>query len=179
MLDFLMFFIALAVVISLIYGVVSHIRVKHKFDNYKPVKSNLKPSNQTNISDFNKYRIKESLMTNTEIKFYNCIKFILKDRYILLPQINLATVLQKVSGSSYQTELYRNIDFGIFNKNFKTLLLIEINDDTHKTKSRVERDKKVADICFNAGLPLIRFWTSYGVNYQYINSRVRQYLDLN
>ena len=34
MLDFLMFFIALAVVISLIYGVVSHIKVKHKFDNY-------------------------------------------------------------------------------------------------------------------------------------------------
>lgn len=54
-----------------------------------------------------------------------------------------------------------------------------MDGDTHKTKSRVERDKKVADICFNAGLPLIRFWTSYGVNYQYINSRVRQYLDLN
>lgn len=129
------------------------------------------------VNNENVYRLKESLLTYTEKKYFECFKTILPNNFIIQPQINLATVLEKVSGSHYQNELFRNIDFGIFDLNYKPLLMVEINDETHRNPDRVDRDIKVADICFSAGLPLIRFWTSYGIDREYFIKRFRQYLD--
>lgn len=32
----------------------------------------------------------------------------------IVPQVNLASIINKVSDSKFNTELFRNIDFGIF-----------------------------------------------------------------
>ena len=60
---------------------------------------------------------------------------------MVLPQVNLASVIDKKGDSNFRNELFRNIDFGVFNKDFKPLVLIEINDNTHFRKDRIERDK--------------------------------------
>lgn len=41
---------------------------------------------------------------------------------------------------------------------------------------RVERNKKVANICEEAGIPIIKLWTSYGVNQEYIKKRIEETL---
>ena len=69
--------------------------------------------------------------------------------------------------------LYRNIDFGIFNQNFEPLLLIEINDSTHNRPDRKERDKKVRNICENAGIKLITFYSDKSNKADYIINRIR------
>ena len=56
------------------------------------------------------------------------------------------------------------------------VFLIEINDQTHLAQERRERDRKVADICEEAGIPLITFWTSYGVQPDYIERRIMETL---
>lgn len=124
----------------------------------------------------NEYKVKTCLMTATEINYYNCLRSILPSQFIVQPQVNLATVLEKDAGSYYQNELYRNIDFCIFDNYYRPLLLIEINDETHRQPKRIERDKKVAEICASAGLPLIRFWTKYGIDSNYISKKMREYL---
>lgn len=49
-----------------------------------------------------------------------------------------------------------NIDFGIFNKyTFEPLVMIELNDITHKEEERKERDSNVIMILQSAGIPLI------------------------
>lgn len=58
-----------------------------------------------------------------------------------------------------------------FNNKYEPILLIEINDKTHNEKARIARDYKVKDICQAANLPLITFWTDYGVNQEYIQKR--------
>lgn len=163
--------IVLIIAISIIIGIIKYIiQPIYKKKHHKKNKDKI-----TKNKDYN-YITKNSLMTPIEIQFFQCFQNILKNYFYIFPQINLATIINKISTSKYQNELYRNIDFGIFDKNFKPLLLIEINDLTHKQKDRIERDKKVSEICSMAGLPLIQFWTSYGINPEYIEQKFRQFL---
>lgn len=135
-------------------------------------------SNPSFLSSNASYSSKESLMTDCEKNFFYVFRNVLPDEYIIQPQINLASIINKESFSQYQTELFRNIDFGIFDQNYTLKLLIEINDSTHMQPERIERDKKVCTICAQAGIPLITFWTEYGINETYIQNRLFKYLHL-
>lgn len=118
------------------------------------------------------YQLKPSLVTDTEMNFLKCIKDVLPKGYLIQPQANLASFIVRTDGAKYQNELYRNADFIITDLFYKPLILIEINDQTHLSRDRVERDKKVANICEEAGIPIIKLWTSYGVNKEYIKKRI-------
>lgn len=122
-----------------------------------------------------RYVVKERLMSVTEYEYFKIINSFFGDEYLILPQINLASVIDKV-GDGYRTELFRNVDFGIFDYNYRPILLIEINDNTHFRKDRIERDKKVNEICKKAKLPLITFWTKDGIDNDKIFKTLSKYL---
>jgi len=124
------------------------------------------------------YTVKESLMSETEIKYYDALCSIIGDRFILLPQINLASVIDKESEYNTRTELFRNVDFGVFDYDFKPILLIEINDNTHFRKDRMERDKKVASILKKAKLPLVTFWVKDGLDAAEMKHALSKYIKL-
>ena len=119
---------------------------------------------------------KKCLMTEMEKKFFNAIKQSVGTDYTVQPQINLATIIEKQGDFKYQNELYRNIDFGIFDDNFNVVLLIEINDETHNEPNRKKRDAKVRDISKTADIPMITFYTKYGVNQDYIDKKIKEYI---
>ena len=115
---------------------------------------------------------KKNIMTDYEYKFYLILKELEKYNYKVIPQVNLATIVEKVNNKKYYTELFRNIDFVIFNEDLTdVLLLIEVNDATHNTKKRKSRDIKVKSICANAGLNLITFYTKYANEKSYVLNR--------
>ena len=90
----------------------------------------------------------------------------------ILPQINLATIVKK-NNKGYLTELFRNIDFAIFSKDFsELLLLIELNDKTHATNKRKKRDLKVKKICGDCNYKLITFYTTYSNEKDYVVNRI-------
>jgi hypothetical protein len=124
------------------------------------------------------YKIKEKYITETEEKFGNAFKEIILNQYVIYPQVPLSQIVEKETKTKYQSELNRIIDFCIFSKEYKPLVCIEINDETHKQKERYIRDRKVKDILDNAQLPLITLWTSYGINKEYIEKRLKEHLDL-
>ena len=117
---------------------------------------------------------KKCLMTEMEKKFFVAIKKSAGENYTVQPQVNLATIIEKQGDFKYQNELYRNIDFAIFDENYNVVLLIEINDETHNEPSRKKRDAKVRDISKIAGIPLITFYTKYGVNQKYIDEKIHE-----
>ena len=117
-------------------------------------------------------------MTECEKSFFEVIKEIVEPQYTIQPQINLASVIDKEQHTKYRNELFRNIDFGIFDKNYSLVLLIEINDQSHAQPNRIDRDNKVKSICADAGIPLITFWTKYGIDKKYIYNRLQEYLPL-
>ena len=120
---------------------------------------------------------KRNLMTNYEYKFYQNIKE-LEDEYQIVPQLNLAAVTKKINNNRYYSELFRNIDFAIFSKDYQELLLlIEINDQTHNNYNRRDRDMKVKKICNDIGVKLITFYTKYPNEKTYVINRIKNELD--
>lgn len=117
---------------------------------------------------------KKCLMTEIEKKFYDAIKNGVSDNHIVLPQVNLATIIKKQGDFKYQNELYRNVDFGVFDKDYNCVLLIEINDETHTDPKRKKRDIKVKEIVQSASIPLVTFYTKYGINQEYIAKRIKE-----
>ena len=122
------------------------------------------------------YELKHSLVTKTEMQYLNCIKAILPEGYLIQAQANLASFIIKTDNARFQNELYRNVDFIITDLSYSPLLVIEINDQSHLTQDRRKRDEKVANICEEAGIPIIKLWTSYGVNQEYIKKRITETL---
>ena len=122
-----------------------------------------------------RYKLKESLMTPTEFEYYFVLEQYFGGDYRVLPQINLASVIDKV-GEGFRTELFRNVDFGIFDDAFRPILLIEINDGTHNRKDRIERDEKVNLIAKKARIPLVTFWTKDGIDREEIYRAIKKYL---
>lgn len=134
------------------------------------------PKKESNYS----YNADKNLMTKCEQKYFTALQNVIKGKYIVQPQVNLASIITKHSETfTRHNELFRNIDFGVFTVDTYTpLLLIEINDQTHNDYARKERDHKVKDICKEANIPLITFWTNYGVDERYIEKRIKEYIDL-
>lgn len=137
---------------------------------------NIKNNNdEININKINNniYKIKP-FMTQYEYSFYLKLK-VLETQYKIVPQLNLATVTNKINNNRYRNELFRNIDFAIFNNDYsKLLLLIEINDKTHYYKNRRKRDLKVEDISKQIGVPLMKFYTDKPNEQQYIINRINE-----
>lgn len=164
--DFIYGLIGLGVVCLIVYLIVK---------KFKP-KNNSKSKNQSSQA---KYQSKQ-LMSEYEKYFYEILSKNFAQDYIIMPQVNLASIIEKIKDfpKQYQNELYRNIDFGVFDKNsMKPLLLIEINDKTHNQPDRIKRDLKVKEICNQANIKLITFYTKYDNKPNYIVSRIKKELD--
>lgn len=122
---------------------------------------------------------RKKLMTDYEYKFYNILKE-LEDNYTIVPQLNLAAVVKKINNNRYYSELFRNIDFAIFTKDYQELLLlIELNDQTHNNYNRKDRDLKVKKICNDIGLKLMTFYTKYPNEKAYVINRIKNELSDN
>ena len=122
----------------------------------------------------------KSLMTKTEQYFYKILLEIEKEYDVKVqPQINLASIIEKTQKHKYANELFRNIDFGIFDKNYaKLLLAIEINDNSHLLHERIIRDKKVEKILSDANIKLIKFYTNMPNKKLYVTNRILEDLGL-
>ena len=137
-------------------------------------------SDDNNIDGPTVNYISKRFLSNNEYNFLN--KFIDLENELhvnIVPQVNLASVIDKVSDSKFHNELFRNIDFGIFNADYsKLLLLIELNDESHNNYHRKKRDIKVRDICNKAGIKLITFYTRYSNEKEYVKSRIIKELNI-
>lgn len=122
---------------------------------------------------------RKKLMTDYEYKFYNILKE-LQDNYTIVSQLNLAAVVKKINNNRYYSELFRNIDFAIFTKDYQELLLlIELNDQTHNNYNRKDRDLKVKKICNDIGVKLMTFYTKYPNEKAYVINRIKNELSDN
>lgn len=84
--------------------------------------------------------------------------------------------MDRTDNARLHNELFRNVDFLITDVEYQPKIIIEINDQSHLTAERKERDEKVKKICEKAGIPILKLWTSYGINPEYIKSRIDETL---
>ena len=169
--EFLITILTIAILILII--VLSNKIYKKFFKHKKSQNAAAKKSSNSEPQKIS-YETKQ-LMTEYEKYFYKILSENFSDKYLIMPQVNLASVVNKIKDfpKQYQNELYRNIDFGIYDKQtLLPLLLIEINDKTHNQPNRIARDKKVKEICQIAGIKLITFYSSYENKKDYVINRI-------
>ena len=123
------------------------------------------------------YEPRKALLSHMEQQFWAALKQGVPANYYVFPQINLASFIEKTDDSRYRNELFRNVDFLITDEQFAPKIVVEINDQTHLDKDRRTRDEKVLNILEEAGIPLLKLWTSYGVNEEYIRKKINETLD--
>lgn len=115
---------------------------------------------------------KKPFMTDYEMVFYSNLRE-LEPEYKVIPQVNLATIVRKIN-KGYINELFKNIDFAVFDSECKNLLLlIELNDSTHNKSNRKDRDLRVKRICNDANIKLITFYTKYPNEKEYVLNRIK------
>ncbi|MBQ8749864.1 MAG: DUF2726 domain-containing protein [Clostridia bacterium] len=123
------------------------------------------------------YEKKDSLLTQTELVFFNKLQKLYNKKYHLQAQISLRSVVNKTYYSKYINELFKDIDFGIFDKKtLKPLVLIELNDYTHNYNNRQERDAKVKDILYQCGIPFLTFYTDKPNKLTYLKEKINREL---
>lgn len=76
------------------------------------------PQKENKKTPIEKSYNQKEFMTKSENEFYEKM-LELKNEYEIVPQVNLATIIDKQTAEKYRNELFRNIDFGIFTKDYK------------------------------------------------------------
>lgn len=109
----------------------------------EPTPSSSPLSSSTSDNNNYLYNPKETLISKSEQEFFDAIKSVIPDSYCVFPQINLATFIDRTDDAKFHNELFRNVDFLITDSSYSPKFVIEINDKTHLTKERKERDEKV------------------------------------
>ncbi len=122
------------------------------------------------------YATRDRLISKTESQFFEAIMSAVPEGFRVFPQINLASFIERTDNFRYRNELFRNVDFLITDSEYAPKIVVEINDQTHLEHDRRERDEKVSKICEEAGIPIIKLWTSYGVQPGYIQKRILEQL---
>lgn len=122
-----------------------------------------------------KYARKPTLISRAEYDFMQILKQISPDKYEVVPQVALLSVIDKKTNTAYRNELFRVCDFCFVDRDtYEPLLLVELNDSSHKRADRRARDEKVAAICADAELPLVTFWANCDLNYKTVKKIVEK-----
>ncbi|MCL2796740.1 MAG: DUF2726 domain-containing protein [Firmicutes bacterium] len=124
------------------------------------------------------YRKKRALLSKPESDFYRLLQdFLSPDHFDIIPQTALVSVIEKLTQTGYRNELFRIADFCITDApTTEPLLLIELNDASHRRADRQERDRRVAEICAHARLPLVTFSPEEAADEGYVRKTLKRYL---
>ncbi len=110
-----------------------------------------------------KYNKKSSIMTKTEVRFYEKLNTIMGEKYYIVPQAHLSTFLNhKIPRQNWRGAFSvingKSVDFLVCDKETsKPVIAIELDDWTHMKADRIERDELVNTILSEADVLLVRF----------------------
>ncbi|MEO5950027.1 MAG: DUF2726 domain-containing protein [Candidatus Saccharimonadales bacterium] len=109
------------------------------------------------------YTAKNLLMSRAESEFFTKIEDAVSERYYVFPQVHLSAILEhRVKGQDWSYAFKhingKSVDYVLCDKTtLQPMYAIELDDYTHESKDRIERDTEVERIFKQAHLPLVRF----------------------
>lgn len=120
------------------------------------------------------YSKKDYLLTQNELKFYRLLKQI-TDKFDLnlFCQVAMYELINCKSHKDFNRIRSKCIDFVITEKNCKIKCCIELDDNSHMRKSRVQRDEFVNKIFEQAGTKLLRIKVQNYYNMEELEKRIK------
>jgi len=97
------------------------------------------------------YDVRSSILTANENDFYQELKKVVGEKYVILSKVRLSDIFSVVGAKNYWAALNRinskHVDFLLcHSETFKPVLAIEIDDRSHRRRDRVERDEFVDNL---------------------------------
>ena len=137
--------------LSLVRRIIGAIGIGRKFREFKP------------------YVKRKSIFTPAERSFYGVLKDVIKDNAEIFAKIRVADIIapSKQFDRSNRQKAFNKIsgkhfDFVICDKKtLSVLCVIELNDSSHNSAKRIERDEFLKEVCRSADIPLL-FWKARG-----------------
>lgn len=157
------------VIIIILVGIITYLEKKIQTNNSTDeviIKSN-------NYKE--DYEKKEYLLTPTELKFYKLLKTITDElNYTLFTQIALYEIVNCKNYKNFNKIKSKSIDFVITEKNCKIKLCIELDDKTHNTNKRIERDTFINDMFKELDIKLLRVPVQSFYNLEELKQKIQE-----
>ena len=128
------------------------------------------------------YRRVGSLLSPAELRFYAVLRAVVPHRCVILAKVRVADLLEITAAGQARQQAFRRIsqkhcDFVVANvDNLCPLLVIELDDSSHRQADRRGRDWQVDDIYRSAGLPVLHIPVKREWNVTELGALVRQAL---
>jgi hypothetical protein len=111
------------------------------------------------------YRKLEALLTPAERSFFGVLHSVIGDRLQIFAKVRVADVLAPAKGlpngdrqRAFNRISAKHFDFVLCKPDDLSVVCgLELDDKSHETKKRIERDELLHNACDSAGLPLVRF----------------------
>lgn len=104
-----------------------------------------------------------------EVKFYDLLREILGDKYILFSKVRIADIIEPKYKNGQLSHFYKisskHVDFLVCSKNPVTpKIIVELDDSSHDSEDRIARDKFVDEAFANAGIPIVHIRVKHEYN---------------
>ena len=168
-------FLTIEITLEIVFIIEQRRKKEEKEEKAERLKINTEHIKESELSE-EKIYFKKRIITNIERIYYNKIKNIIPSNYILQVQIPLCSIVNKKRNYTYRNQLFRVLDYGIFDKEGNVIVIIELNDSTHYRQERIERDYKVQEILKNAEIPLITIWANDRKDEEELKNELEKYI---
>lgn len=158
----LIMFLIDTILILLLVLILSGLSNNNKKNDNINTKSKI--SNPYTYKDF--YRPKRYIITKNELNFYNVLMEIAKELdYIVFTQVSLYNILETKKNLDFKTKTTyfnkissKSIDFVLVDKkDCRILLCIELDDSTHNSAKRINRDIFINKLFNDLEINLLRY----------------------
>lgn len=157
------------VIIIILVGIITYLEKKIQTNNST---DEVMIKNNNYKEDYEK---KEYLLTPTELKFYKLLKTITDElNYTLFTQIALYEIVNCKNFKNFNKIKSKSIDFVITEKNCKIKLCIELDDKTHNTNKRIERDNFINNIFKELDIKLLRIPVQNFYNLEELKQKIQE-----
>jgi len=118
--------------------------------------------NSDQSDDYKHYVKRNYLMSKAEHEFFKVLQETVKDRYYIVPQVQLSKIVEVNHYEHFKKKYFnkidrKSVDFVLFNKEYFTpYIAIELDDSSHMLPPREIRDDFVASILNRVGIRLVR-----------------------
>ena len=110
--------------------------------------------------DFSFFSLKPFLLSKAEYSFYQVLRQIMGDKYNIYPKVRMADIGKVRGGGNYYSAFNRitskHIDFVICDNKAKILLVIELDDKSHRTTKAQKADAFKDELFKAIGLRCVR-----------------------
>lgn len=124
-----------------------------------------------------KYEKVDYLLTRNELKFYRILKQVTnKLGYSLFCQVALYEIVKNKNFKDFNKIKSKSIDFVITQENCKILLCIELDDMSHETAKRIERDNFINQLFKDLDIKLLRIPVQNFYNMDELEVKIKETL---